>query len=313
MDIASLLNTQLVLVTGKGGTGKTTYSAALGLLGAAQGKRTIVCEIDNQRPSMGSIFGCEPDFAPRQAHALLDVCNIVWMEALATYLSRTLPMNRLVRRILENEVVHRFLDFTPGSRELVILSRLGQLCDEYDLVVVDMPASGHAFSMLDILRSIRELFRAGPVRQRADELMALIDSERTAVALVALPEEMVVNETLETHERLRTSGLLYQEPTVFLNRATLPSMTEAERQLLNTLDALELDGLSKEFVRAGRWEDVLEQHTAEASERFTEHFDSPPLLTPVVSSGGYQREVTGHVAAHMGRQVGITRRDLRWT
>ena len=99
-----------------------------------------------------------------------------------------------MRLILSNRMVSRFLDFTPGSQEIVILSALGQQVEKYDLVVADLPASGHAFSLLDITRSAMGLFRSGPVRGRAEELRQMIRSPDTRVVFVTLPEEMVVTE-----------------------------------------------------------------------------------------------------------------------
>jgi anion-transporting ArsA/GET3 family ATPase len=134
---SSLLDSRLLMVTGKGGVGKTTFAASLARLKAAKGQRTVLCEIDAQRPAMGSIFNCEVGYKPTEVSERLSVCNLTWTEALVTYLQRSLPVSGLVRRILDNEVVNRFLDFTPGSRELAILSRVGQLVESYDAVVIE--------------------------------------------------------------------------------------------------------------------------------------------------------------------------------
>jgi anion-transporting ArsA/GET3 family ATPase len=214
--------------------------------------------------------------------------------------------------VLDNKVVSRFLDFTPGSRELVALVNLAGLVQRYDLVVVDMPASGHAFSLLDIVRSAMGLFRSGPVRKLAQDLREVLLAKTSRVVFVALPEEMVVNETLETLERMRRAEVLGGDPVVLLNRATLPSLTDAERALLAELDGAALDPLAREFVQAGRWEDVLEQATAEARDRLSKVFAEPPALVPPSGAGGVPRHVVGGVAVHLGRQVGITRRDLPW-
>lgn len=307
-----LLDSRLVLVTGKGGTGKTTFSTALAFVAAAQGKRVLLAEIDSQRPSLTPIFGVEPGFSPTPVNDQLDIANLTWQEALQNFLTGLVPSRRIVRLILSNQLVGRFLDFTPGSREIVTLSALGDLVERYDLVIADLPASGHAFSLMDITRSALGLFRSGPVRARAQELRELVSAETTRTVLVALPEEMVINETIETYQKLRRYEHISSSPVVFLNRATLPTLTDDERALLARLGETELSPDQREFVRAGRWEDELEQATAESQARLADAIPRPPLLVPPVVAGGALRDVVSSVAAHLGRWVGVTKRELAW-
>jgi arsenite-transporting ATPase len=313
MSVASLIDSRLVMVTGKGGTGKTTLAAALAVVAAAKGKRVLLCEVDNQRPSLTPIFGTMPGFKPVEVQKGLAISNILFAEALEDFIQNVVPVRRFVKMVLENKVVGRFLDFAPGTRELVALARLATLVQQYDLVVVDMPASGHAFSLLDIVRSAVGLFRSGPVRKLAEDLRALLRDRRSRVLFVGLPEEMVVNETLETLERMRRAEVLGGEPVAILNRATLPSLTDAERAFLKQLGGGELSSLEREFVRAGLWEDALEQATAESSERLARAFPEAPLLVPPSGPGGVPRHVVAGVAVHLGRSVGLTRRELPWT
>ncbi len=306
-----LLDSRLIMVTGKGGTGKTTYAAALAMLAAAKGKRTLLAEVDNQRPALTPIFGVEPAFEPAEVRPNLDICNVTWNDALKRFLVRLVPSRRVVSLILDNPMVQRFLDFTPGSQEIVILSVLGEHAADYDLVVVDMPASGHAFSLLDITRSALGLFRSGPVRQRAQELRTLLSRRTTRMVFVALPEEMVVNETVETYKKMEDYELVSRPPAVFLNRATLPSLTDDERALMQRMREQPLDALQAEFLQAGRWEDDLEQATTHAAERLREALDHAPILVPPAPPGGIPAKVAESVAAHLGRLVGVARKDLR--
>jgi len=306
-----LLDSRLIMVTGKGGTGKTTYAAALAMLAAARGRRTLLAEVDSQRPAFTPIFGEEPAFEPVEVRDRLEICNVTWEESLKRFLRRLVPSRRLVSMILDSAAVNRFLDFVPGSQEIVTLSALGEHLADYDLVVVDMPASGHAFSLLDITRSALGLFRSGPVRQRAQELRQLLSRRTTRMVFVALPEEMVVNETIETYRKMEDFELVSRPPAVFLNRATMPSLTDDERELMRRLGDADLSELQEEFVRAGRWEDALEQATAHSSERLTESLDHGPILVPPAPPGGIPAKVVESVAAHLGRLVGVARRDLK--
>lgn len=313
MSVADLLDARLVLVTGKGGTGKTTFATALAMLSATRGQRTLLVEVDNQRPSTTAVLGVVPGHEPIEARPNLWTTNARFSASLAHFVEQMVPVRRVVRLVLENRIVGRFLDFTPGSRELVVLARIAGLAKRFDRVVVDMPASGHAFSLLDIVRSARGLFRTGPVRKLAEELTRLLLEPSTRLAFVALPEEMVVTETTETIARMRAASLVGGEPIVFLNRATLPSLTEAERALIARISAADLPERLAEFALAGRWEDELEQATARARDRLAETFAGPPILVPPAAARMVPAAVVEAVAVTLGRGVGVTRRDLQWT
>jgi arsenite-transporting ATPase len=307
---APLWAAKLLLVTGKGGTGKTTFAAALAAIHASRGDRTLLLEIDNQRPSTTAIFGRAPEDAPVEIRPGLYSSNVCFGPSLARFIEQMVPAPRVVRLVLDNRIVGRFIDFTPGSREMVVLARIAALARDYDRVIVDMPASGHAFSLIDIVRSARGLFRSGPVRALAESLHAWLADPSTRIAYVALPEDMVVTETIETHARLR--GRVGGPPIVFLNRATLPSLTDPERALINRIAASPLSEDLREFARAGRWEDTLEQGTAQARDQLAAAIGAPPLLVPPAVGHPGPAGVAAAVAVHLGRSVGVTKRDLAW-
>lgn len=314
MSFAKLLESRLILVTGKGGTGKTTFAASIAALSAAKGRRTLLAEIDMQRPSMSAVFeGCPCTFEPATVRPNLDVNNIDYRGSLQVFVQRMVGSRRVAKLVLTNRLINRFLDFTPGSRDMVMLSALAGFYEQYDTVVVDMPASGHAFSFLDITRSARRLFRSGPVLRRADEVVNILHAPTTRMAFVGLPEEMVVNETIETFQKMTEYGILGDNPAVFLNRSTLPTMTDAERTLIQRLsDASGTTAHQAEFLAAGRWEDALEQATAKATRRLLKALPVPPILVPPMGGGGRPEQVVGDVAVHLGRQVGVSRRELSW-
>lgn len=313
MNVENLLSDRLVMVTGKGGTGKTTFAAALASIQAARGRRCLLCEVDTQRAALEPIFGFEPELTPRQVSPGLDVCNLVWPDVFGLYLKTMVRVDRIAKLILANPLVMRFIDFTPGSQELVILSVLYDLLDRYDVVVVDMPASGHAFSLLDITRSAASLFRTGPLRARVDQLVEMLRDPRSRMVFVALPEEMVVNETIETWQRLADGDLLGAKPMTFLNRATVPSLSRDERTLLGRLDATGLDHDAHAYLAAGKWEARMEDRTWSSLQRLSTSMRAAPLLVPAVAVGEGPRGVTAGVALALGRHVGLTRKDLPWT
>jgi anion-transporting ArsA/GET3 family ATPase len=301
------------MVTGKGGTGKTTFAASIARIMAAKGRRTLLCEVDAQRPALGAVFGTEAGFEPVEVESNLHLANLLWPDVLVAYLTRMVGAARLVKAILANDRIKRFLDFIPGSQELVEVSAIVAFMERYDVVVVDMPASGHAYSMLDITRSALGLFRAGPVRRRVMELRAALEDEYSRIVFVSLPEEMVVNETLETVQRMREGDLVGAEPMLILNRAVQPTMTEEESELLTRLSSVELPVDAAEMVAAGRWQWRLEDAVRQTSNRLSTVLDLEPILVPPIGVGGVPREVVASVSTYLGDLVGIPKRALDWT
>ena len=288
MSVRQVFDSRLVLVTGKGGTGKTALSAALAAVGSERKRRTILTEIDVFRPSLTEFFGVVPQYQPINVRPNLDICNITWREALEEWLERTVPGQRVVKLILGNRIVHHFLNATPGVRETVILSKVLSLTEQYDQVVVDLPASGHAISILQVPNIAIDLMRAGPIRERAEEILTLLASPSTSLIIVSLPEEMVVNETVELWETLQEKIPVLHLPLVVLNRAALPSLTDAERQLLERLGDTELSEEAQELLRAGAWEANLEQATSEALDRIEKELGAPIIHFPRLGAlGGF--------------------------
>jgi anion-transporting ArsA/GET3 family ATPase len=279
LNVVDLVYGKLVLVTGKGGVGKTTVSAAIAQLAAAQGRKTLLVEFDNQHPSTTAIYGMAPTYEPKSVAPDLYIANLDWMNALAEWVEKVVGIRRIVGMILRNRMVQRFLDATPGSREVVLLSKLVWLCEEFDLVVVDLPASGHAVSVLQIPWMVERLFSTGPIRQKGQEAMALLGDPSTHLVMVALPEEMVVNETLETYLKLREQAPVLRIPLVVLNQSARPTLDAAENTLLDRLsEAIDADHPAADLIRAGRWEAVLERATAVAQERLTQDLPGVRLL-----------------------------------
>lgn len=292
MTLTKLLGSRLVMVTGKGGTGKTSLSAAIGSLSAERGRRTLIVEVDNFHPSLTRLFGQPPTYAPVQVSERLSICNITWISALKDWLEQTVKSRRVSRLIMDNRMATVFLDATPGAREIVILSKIQNLMDSFDQVVVDMPASGHALGILRVPRTATRLMRTGPVRERAEQLLEMFKQPTTALAIVGLPEEMVVNETLELWEKIHDEVPELQAPKVFLNRSSSPSLTADEVALLDRLEASYADSgdvAALELLQAGRWEQELEEATASSLARLEAALGEPTVAFPRLGAlGGFE-------------------------
>ncbi len=220
--MASLLERKLVVVTGKGGTGKTTVACALGLLGARRGLRTIVVELGDQHRLPVLFAGhrtdsegprqdfAQPESRPPEAGVEVELEAGLWStsidpdRALLEWL-RTLAGRLPARMLGASSTFHYFAAAAPGAKELVTMVKLLRLCESaYDLVVLDAPATGHALAMLSSPQTFSTIVRVGPLADQAQGVRDLLgDRARCAYVAVAQGTEMAVTETLELEEGLR--------------------------------------------------------------------------------------------------------------
>ncbi|HTA13608.1 MAG TPA: ArsA family ATPase [Solirubrobacteraceae bacterium] len=212
--MASLLERKLIVVTGKGGAGKTTVASALGLLAARRGLRTIVVELGDQH-RLPALFDHS---RPPQSGAEIELEANLWGtsidpdRALLEWL-RTVGGRISVRMLAASSTFHYFAAAAPGAKELVSMIKVLELCESerqgkdresYDLVVLDAPATGHALAMLRSPQTFAAIVKVGPLAERARDVRRLLgDPLRTAFLAVAQGTEMAITETLELEEGLR--------------------------------------------------------------------------------------------------------------
>ena len=204
--VSDLLDKRLVFVTGKGGVGKSTVSLALSLAAARAGKRTILCEVAAQEHLSHVFETGEIGFHEAEMSENLWAISIDPDESMREYVLLQLKVKPMRDLLFRSRIFTYLAAATPGLKELVTIGKIWELALDqrkssdgrrYDLVVVDAPATGHGVGFLQTPRTFAELARVGPIRQQAETLDAFIrDPERTGVAVVALPEEMPVNETV---------------------------------------------------------------------------------------------------------------------
>ena len=211
---ALLKDRRLVYVTGKGGVGKTTVAAAIGLAAAEAGRRTIVCEVAEQ-DRVSRAFRREGVTAETE----VELAENLWAitidptKALQEWLAKQLGGGAPLRMMTRSHAFQYFVAAAPGAKELITIAKVWELAQlsrwdarnrTYDLVVVDAPASGHGLAMLTTPRTFGEIARVGPIKRQAGKIQSMLaDGERTGYVAVALPEEMPVVETLELGAKLR--------------------------------------------------------------------------------------------------------------
>jgi anion-transporting ArsA/GET3 family ATPase len=197
--VPSLLDKRLVVVTGKGGAGKTTVAAALGLMAAGHGRRVVLCEVGGHDRL--------PELVPE-----LTTVSVDPEQAKREWLHYQLKSRTLAGVLGGSNLFQYLTAAAPGLTELVTIGKVWDLAQlepraggpTYDLAIVDAPATGHGLAMLRAPSTYASIARVGPVGRHAQRIESFLgDPAQTGVISVALPEEMPVNETVEFERALR--------------------------------------------------------------------------------------------------------------
>lgn len=223
---------RVVVVTGKGGVGKTTTCAALALMAHRAGRRVLICETQGAE-RVPSLFGQKSQgyqyttLAPR-----LRSISISSEAAIEDYLMKVLHFRRIYQMVFRNRIMGPFMDAVPGLHDLVQMGKVMELertpASDVDLYIVDAPATGHALAMLNAPRTMMDLTVRGPFYENAQLVANLLeDPRKTSLVLVATPEELPINETLELYERL--GNMRRQVKMVVLNEVQPPPIQRPER------------------------------------------------------------------------------------
>lgn len=205
---------RLVVVTGKGGVGKSAVTAALARAAVAADRRVLAVEVGRGR--LGTLLGAGPgSLEPRSVSPGLAFATVEPEDALGDFVHGILRFRMLSRRLLESTSFQVLAAAAPGLPEFLVLQKLQAWLDAkrlgrrlYDLIVVDAPASGHSLPLLAAPRTLGALAHLGPVAETLRTIGAtLADRRRTLVCLVSAPEELAVRETIELHREVRGLGL----------------------------------------------------------------------------------------------------------
>ena len=231
--MGDLLSKPLLVVTGKGGVGKSTVAAAVGLAAARRGLRTIIAEVaarDDVSRALGGTGAHEDELAEGLHHISIDP-----QDALEEYLTDQLRGRMLADLLASSSAFAYLAAATPGLRELLTVGKVWELAQEdrrkrgaqpYDLVVLDAPATGHGVAILTAPRTFAEVARLGRIARQGrtiDEMLS--DPARTGVVVVARPEEMPVNETLALEQELPAGTGLHVD--LIVANGVLPSRFSA--------------------------------------------------------------------------------------
>jgi anion-transporting ArsA/GET3 family ATPase len=272
---------RVVFVLGKGGVGRSTVAAALGLQLARQGRRACVFGWTLADP-IAPWFGATPaGLDPRPVAPRLHVANYRLDDTLELYFVHHLRLPRVYRHVIRGTHVRRLIEAAPGIAELFFVGHIWWLTSlaateaglEFDHVVVDAPATGHGASLFDIPSLLRSLRSTGLLALETDRVTRMMaDPAWTGAVVVALPEELSVDETVELVPRV--SERTGRRPLALLvNRSVQGADPDHSRATLETLRARlspaarqGLDSVYAEFEARRRFEAILRMRLAGATE-----------------------------------------------
>ncbi len=231
-------------MTGKGGVGKTTVAAALGIAAARAGKRVVVCEVADQE-RLTAAFGLPPaGFREVEVEPDLHVFSVNPEDAISEWLRYQLRSRTLAGLLGGSRIFQYLATAAPGLAEMVTIGKIWELAQlerktpsaaPYDLVIVDAPATGHGIALLRAPRTFGDIARVGPIAHQAEIVDGFVrDPTSTAAIAVALAEEMPVSETLELEARLRDE-LGVELDRVFVNAVLPDRLTAADRAAIGAL------------------------------------------------------------------------------
>ena len=205
-----LLAHRLHLFTGKGGVGKSSLVAALGLEAAQMGAKPLIIELGH-RATMSAIFGKQVDgVKPREVAPGVHAVNLEFESSLQAYFLEHVPVKRLAQTISSNQTLGRFFRAAPAVTEIAVLNRLRGFFDEmqgseprFGPILVDLDATGHALMLFNLPKVLDGLVGQGPLRKLVDRFSQLLcDRHSTNLHLVTMARELPVQETCELYRKL---------------------------------------------------------------------------------------------------------------
>jgi anion-transporting ArsA/GET3 family ATPase len=287
--MSTLADKRFVLITGKGGVGKTTVCAAEAVALGAKGKRVLVA-MCNAKERLSVMLG-----VPSVGPTVVPVAQNVWAvnidpdKALEEYGVLVLHSRALYKTLFDNRYVRSFLRAVPGMQEWSMLGKawwhttekLADGSPKYDVVILDSPATGHGLDMLRVPKVIVDVVPPGLLRRDAERAWELFKDPTTcAIVLVTLPEEMPTTETIELARGLRDLGLHVSR--VVVNGVLPPLFSRGERESLERMGGVASSTPGEAALNAARDRATRERVQAESLNRLSRELPVTPAFLPLL-------------------------------
>ncbi len=297
---------RLHIVTGKGGTGKTTVAAALGLALASTGRKVLLVEVEG-RQAIAQLFDVPALSYAEHRLTTVHERGQLWglaidaEDAMIEYLDMFYGLKRSARGLKKMGAIDFVTTLAPGLRDVLLTGKVREAVTRtnpdghlaYDAVVLDAPPTGRIRRFLDATREVANLTKFGPISRQSGLVIELLHSPRTAVHLVTLLEEMPVQETIDAAEEL--SAAKFQLGAVIVNRAR-PALISGEQLTADgAVDSKALaaglrkanvavahaDALAREMVEYNERQQIQAENEARLDAVAAPRLDLPDLNPPV--------------------------------
>ena len=307
MDRAHLETRRFLIVTGKGGVGKTTVCAAEALALAHKGKRVLIA-LCNAKERLSKMFGSDvvgSDVVP--------VAKNVWAvnmdpeRALEEYGEMVLRSRSLNALLFSNKYTRALFRGVPGMHEWAMLGKawwhttevLPNGDDRFDVVILDAPATGHGLDMLRVPKVILDVVPPGLLRRDAERAWNLFRDEKTcAIVLVTLPEEMPTTETIELARAIRDE-LKLPIGKVVVNQVLPPLFSREERAVLEGEERAKDGSAAEVAIGVARSRAVRERVQAESLHRLAEELPISPSYLPLLFDDAGRPEAIQELAKRL--------------
>lgn len=318
----------LHVVSGKGGTGKTTVAAALAIALATDGHRVLLMEVEG-RQGIAQLFDVPPLPYEERKVAVAPGGGEVWAlavdteDALLDYLEMFYKMRRAGSALGKMGAIDFATTIAPGLRDVLLTGKAVEVVkrkekkasNAYDYVVLDAPPTGRITRFLNVNSEVSGLAKVGPIKNHADSVMSVIASEQTAIHLVTLLEEMPVQETIDGIADLRANNLPVGGIFVNLMRPPRLNADQRTRAREHSFDSSALaSSLASVGIHSAALIDVLEQEAVDHSQRVDleqrelerlSELGLPLVTLPLIPSG---IDLSGlYELARVMRTAGVTR------